>query len=190
MRRLSIIFPLYLFIIVLCLQNHVTFVETKEVEEPSPFTIEFRTTATEDEQGQLEGLSLPAGKYSLRKKSPYILSFRPKEAYWVARSNQIQAINKDVSSTTIARTKGNRWVISIVFNKKFSRQLVNICEKNKGKEVAILINGDLITVPLLNQGLSQYLNKQGEYPLILPTTFRTQSDAQEFMSHYNLTIGS
>lgn len=178
------------FILVCCLQNHVSFVETREMEEAASFSLEFRRVY----KGESRWVSPPLGPegplYEHKIKDHRISAHRKQDAFWVANSNIIKASEKDITSAVIRQLPRGQWAIQIVFNRDFSQNLIHSSKPYVGHELAILMNGELITVPLLGQPLSLYLNTQGQYPLIIPTAFTTQGEAEAFLKKFPIALSS
>jgi preprotein translocase subunit SecD len=103
----------------------------------------------------------------------------------VAGAAEILAGQSDISHTFIDQAMGP-WTINIVFQSDFSRRLIEVNKQHAGEEMAILINGQLVTVPCLNDHPEYSLNADGQFLLAIPTRFSSYEAINQFMQKFNL----
>jgi hypothetical protein len=173
-----------LVIIVFCLQNHVTFTEESDTLNAFTVAIEFRHTRQSHGGASVINPIKDTG-YSLLSKEKDIYAYQAKDQFWVADASEILAVQNDLSHTFIDQAMG-LWTINIVFQPDFSRRLIEVNKQHAGEEMAIMINGHLVTVPCLSDHPEHSLNADGQFLLAIPTRFSSYEAIDQFMQKFNL----
>lgn len=102
-----------------------------------------------------------------------------------------EKIDVGVTNSDIARIYSKKdcfgsWNIIIVFSKEASINILAMADKNLGEKIAFIMNGDLISTPVVMEKFK--LNKEGNFEFAIPTSCKTSEEASIFLAKYYLKI--
>ena len=124
------------------------------------------------------------------KDDSYLVVIEFKEVHQgstLGTASKMRADKRDIDHTFINK-QDYHWTVNVVFKKGVTQQLIKMHSQNLGKQLAVILNSDFITIPpiISKINLTANLNAQRQYQLRIPTNFPTFKEADQFLAKYNM----